>query len=292
MVFDINAKTFFLTYPQADRVQGKEQLLDYLVNKRDGVLYACVAKELHEDGATHYHAVISYGRRYHCTNERYFDYEGCHPNVQAARTFEAVRKYIEKDGDFVAFGELPAPKRSISEVCATSTRVEWEEYCVKNSIAYAYCESFWNREHPKTDTFTILDGHGYGPIGPQLDGFEYATYERALVLVGPTGCGKTSWAIKNSPKPAIMISHLDRLRDYDPDKHKCIIFDDMVFKHVPVQAQIHLVDYHCPRDIHCRYRTACIPAGTAKIFTCNERPFEQHPAINRRIRLYEIKEFP
>lgn len=292
MVFDINAKTFFLTYPQADNIPGKDQLLDILVHRREGVRYCCVAKELHEDGNTHYHVVISYERRFHCRNERFFDAYECHPNIQPARSFEAVRKYIEKDGDYVTFGELPEEKKTLSERCRSSNRVEWEEFCVAHSIPFAYCESFWKREHPPVDVYSVYDGHPHGEIGPQLAGFEYTTYERALVLIGPTGCGKTSWAIKNAPKPTILVSHIDRLKEYDPDKHKSIIFDDMVFKHVPVQAQIHLVDYHCPRDIHCRYRTAVIPAQTAKIFTCNERPFEDHPAINRRIRVFLINDFP
>lgn len=291
MPFNVNAKVFFLTYPQAHSIQGKESLLELLLDKRDGVRYACVAKELHEDGSPHYHAVIAYDRRYNCKNERFFDVAGCHPNIQSARSFDAVRQYIEKDGDFVVHGELPAEKQSLSARCAASTRTEWEKYCVSASIPFAYCESFWQREHP-VDVYTINEGHDYGAIGPQLDGFAYDDYERALVLIGPTGCGKTSWAIKNAPKPAILVSHIDRLRDYDPNKHKSIIFDDMVFKHMPVQAQIHLVDYHLPRDIHCRYRTAVIPARTPKIFTCNERPFENHAAINRRVRVYVINDFP
>lgn len=113
------------------------------------------------------------------------------------------------------------------------------------------------------------------------------------MLVGPTGCGKTVWALRFSPKPSLLVRHIDRLRDFDKEIHKSIIFDDMVFKHIPVQGQIHLVDNYLPADIHCRYTTALIPAGTAKIFTCNERPFEDHPAINRRIRYYSINtDFP
>lgn len=110
----------------------------------------------------------------------------------------------------------------------------------------------------------------------QDDGF------KSLLLIGPPGCGKTTWAKKHAKKPALFVSHLDRLKDFDPDFHKSIIFDDTDFKHLPRTAQIHLVDRENPRDIHIRYRVAHIPKGIQKIFTANMKPFIEDPAIIRR----------
>lgn len=128
-----------------------------------------------------------------------------------------------------------------------------------------------------------------GVIGSALQQLRFDSWDKlALVLVGPTGCGKTVWARRHAPKPALFVRHLDRLREFNPNYHKSIIFDDMKFTHMPTQAQIHLVDQYCHSDIHCRYTTASIPPGTPKIFTCNERPFEDHPAIRRRIHYVQV----
>lgn len=293
MPFRCDAKHFFLTYPQADGIQSKEELMEFLQEKRPSAHYICVAQERHQDGNTHYHAVISHQRRFNCRDDRFFDFKGQHPNIQACKHLGKSINYCQKDGDFVEFGELPESSKSIHDQCYDMERHEWEEYCIKHNIGWNFCESIWRRCHPDNSSFTIVEDTKFGAIGPALSEFTYNNWERALVLIGPTGCGKTSWAIKEAPKPALLVSHLDRLaKSYDPNVHKSIIFDDMVFKHMPVQAQIHLVDFHMPRDIHCRYRVASIPAGVPKIFTCNERPFEQHPAVERRIRVYQINDSP
>lgn len=283
--FRIDAKNFFLTYPQADAVESKESLLEFLTTKRSGVVYCCVSKEQHADGEPHYHAILSFSTRYNLRDAAYFDFSGCHPNVQAARNVRHTTIYVKKDGDFVEFGQGRAGGHH--EHCEQCTRGQWEEYCIDNRISFAYCESIWRRVHPNQSN-TITDSEHAGQLCAALEGFEYDQWQRSLVLVGPTGCGKTVWALRNAPKPALFVRHLDRLRDFEKDTHKSIIFDDMVFKHIPVQAQIHLVDNYLPSDIHVRYQVASIPAGVAKIFTCNERPFEDHPAINRRCRVYLI----
>lgn len=105
----------------------------------------------------------------------------------------------------------------------------------------------------------------------------------SLVIHGPPGCGKTNWAKIHSKKPALFVTHLDRLKDFDPLFHKSLIFDDLDFKHLPRTSQIHLVDRENPRDIHIRYRVCHLPAGIQKIFTCNENPFIRDAAIQRRV---------
>lgn len=106
---------------------------------------------------------------------------------------------------------------------------------------------------------------------------------KSLLIHGPSGCGKTNWAKINAKKPALFVTHLDRLKDFDVSYHQSIIFDDLDFKHLPRTSQIHLVDRHNDRDIHIRYRIVHIPRGVQKIFTCNENPFIHDPAIQRRL---------
>lgn len=98
--------------------------------------------------------------------------------------------------------------------------------------------------------------------------FEVSGWEHFAMVSGPAGIGKTEYALAHFKNP-LLVSHIDRLKSFDPDVHDGIVFDDMDFNHWPITAQIHLADWNCPRDINCRYAMAHIPRHTKKIFTCN-----------------------
>lgn len=109
---------------------------------------------------------------------------------------------------------------------------------------------------------------------------------RAIVVMGPTGIGKTQWT-KTWFKNPLMIRHMDGLKDLQPGEHDGIIFDDMDFQHMPRTAQIHLVDMEEDSQIHIRYQVAEIPAAMPRVFTCNNYPFSTDPAIERRVKVIE-----
>jgi len=144
-------------------------------------------------------------------------------------------------------------------------------------------EYIWDHCHAKSpSTITTAEGLCDTMLQSLKDCTIDKTDKRSLIIQGPAGCGKTNWAKLNCDKPALFVSHLDRLKDLKPDYHKSIIFDDLDFKHLPRTSQIHLVDRENPRDIHIRYRVAHIPSGIQKIFTSNEEPFIRDDAIKRR----------
>ncbi|KAJ1442130.1 hypothetical protein SESBI_00940 [Sesbania bispinosa] len=74
--------------------------------------------ELHENGEPHLHALIQFEGRYQCTNYRFFDLVSptsstqFHPNIQNAKSSSDVKAYIDKDGDFIDYGEFQVDGRS------------------------------------------------------------------------------------------------------------------------------------------------------------------------------------
>lgn len=102
--FRVDSKSWFLTYPRCSL--DKEVVLDLLKAKGKPIVGAVVASELHEDGSPHVHVYLLLGDRFNCRNPRFWDLGSHHGNYQAAKSLEAVIKYIKKDGNYLEFGTL------------------------------------------------------------------------------------------------------------------------------------------------------------------------------------------
>jgi len=92
-----NGKRFFLTYPQTSH-ESATHLITYLRTRGELVGYV-IGKELHENGDPHLHACVEYESTVR-GNERLFDFQGRHPNVQSPRNWAACKTYCKKDKNF------------------------------------------------------------------------------------------------------------------------------------------------------------------------------------------------
>lgn len=115
-------------------------------------------------------------------------------------------------------------------------------------------------------------------------------WSRTQIFIGPTNCGKTTYAKQLLPR-ALFCTHMDDLAKYDPENYDGIIYDEASFIHLPREAQIHLCDQAEDRSLHVRYLCARIPKHTKKIFTSNKTVGEivlNDPAIERRIEVHQF----
>jgi len=79
-----------------------------------------VAREYHEDGGTHLHAFVDFGRKLRRRDATIFDIHGFHPNISPSRgNPEGGYDYAIKDGDIVAGGLTRQQLGECSEVSVT-----------------------------------------------------------------------------------------------------------------------------------------------------------------------------
>jgi len=285
----MDATTFFLTYPRADI--DSNALIAFLESIKP-VVWARVGRELHADEGRHSHCIVRFGARVKTRNNiRIFDYEGHHPNIQVPRKLLETIRYCGKDGDFVDQGPVPTPKgeTDVDDIIALAKggdRDAFDRACLAARLSYQWASHLWGRH--AVDQSTVREA-GEGVECQQLRDLQFNG--QVMVVVGASGCGKSSWAKRVAPKPALWVTHLDDLKKLSRE-HKSIIFDDMSFHHLPRTTQIYLADWNDSRTIHCRNTNATIPAMTPKIFTANEHPFDREdPAIARRLHTVNLISF-
>lgn len=282
MSFRIAATEFSLTYPQC--TLDKSTLLDKLKLEKN-VEYICISRELHEDGNPHLHAHIQFSKRKDIKNPRYFDFQGFHCNIQATKDSNAWNKYIKEDEDFLEYGTREEDF-DLYQSARSMHHDDFFEKCRIKKVCFQYAMEAW-RACQKVDN-TLTTESFEGTYAQQFNWYDISIPNKTIVIIGPTGVGKTIFAKTKCTKPALFCSHMDDLKSFRAGFHKSIIFDDMSFTHMPTTGQIHLVDLYESRSIHIRYGIAQIPKGVERWITCNTMPLTDHEAIRRRINLINL----
>lgn len=202
-------------------------------------------------------------------------------------------EYCKKDKKYVECGSLPefGKKRKQDEVATSALSaptVSEGMTILAKELPFEYLKHGESMER----NLKKRKVEPYRELYP-LQSFSMAKIQfgkKATLIWGPSGTGKTCFALAHFKNP-LVVSHIDKLKQLSPD-HDGIVFDDMSFKHWPIESVIHLLDYEITRDINVRYGTVNIPAKITKVFTHNtSNPFydeanvddAQKEAIERRL---------
>lgn len=78
-------------------IPSREVLLWELRNKIPTPIKWAISKEQHQDGNVHYHVLLAYEPRVDVRDAFFWDINGRHPNIQAARNWKQVLAYVLKD---------------------------------------------------------------------------------------------------------------------------------------------------------------------------------------------------
>jgi len=261
----------------------------------DLVEYAVVGEETApETGTRHFQGFVIFK-----TKKRLTQCKKILPRAHweiAKGTVEENYAYCTKDGQFEQLGEKPKTKKraraeqqdEASTRALNANNVAEGMAIIREDLPFDYLRFGESMERNLKRAKTI-------PYKPE---FKLADFNRqrlifekkSILIHGDSNTGKSQFAVAHFKNP-LFVTHIDTLKGLSTD-HDGVVFDDMSFKHWPVEAVIHLLDYDLPRDINVRYGTVHIPAHTIKVFTHNtDNPFydgdtispEQKAAIERRL---------
>lgn len=291
-----------MTYPKSGPLD-KALLHDFINHKLKEEADVKICHEKHKDESVHTHACVQSKKRMDIKNANFFDYQGHHCNFTKPMSNQHWRnqvKYMEKEDPDV-YGEIEVKNTKEEDFLMAC---EYVKQCKSKRDIYKpnpslmvisskvmFFENLWASTAMKAATV----------VKYKMDTFKeplMMDLSISALVVGPSGIGKTQWALAHFERP-LLVSHMDKLKEFDPESHDGLVFDDMSFNHLHAEAIIHLLDNANDRDLHARYEVASIPAGTKKIFCHNkaniffpDKPIqaEQMVAISRRYKLVQFHE--
>lgn len=161
--FRFDSKSIFLTYPQAEELSF-ELIADKL--KELGFKDYVIAQENHQDGNIHFHAYGESTSRFRSRNERVFDINNKHPNIQSPRNRKDVIKYVTKDNNYITSEGfvLNKTKRKYCDILQDSkTKEEFysgilqeysRDYVLHNDAIVQFAEKHFKKDDTYIPRFT------------------------------------------------------------------------------------------------------------------------------------------
>ena len=319
MIFCLQSKELFLTYPQVPATLTKEQVLNQLRGKLKVVGYI-VKEKLHLDGGKHFHVYLRLSTRCKILSPTRLDLNAdgvtCHGNYQAARSVDNVREYCLKDGEgssYITNLELDSSGNEVSletkllrmlkEVGLTATLdyfyTNHEDMVFKKLSSYVRTLTMANKIlKSKTKSVASYPSSDY-VYHPEIDGYiaDPNPPKHTLYVSGGSNLAKTSAIMAKAVEYGenfLFMRHLDQLKKYNPEFHTILIFDDIRLPR-DHDSLISLFDVEEDTCVNVKFDAIMIPKGTRRIQISNmalmdmlaKRNLQDDQAIIRRVQ--EVK---
>lgn len=326
-----SGKRFLLTYSQF--LEDPDDVFNH-IDRKKRIKQAVGAIERHQDGGYHLHIALEFEAKLNTINCHYFDYQyapgydSFHPNVSPSRSWGACVNYCRgQDKDVMqklewqctfneAVESAQQKKPDLYEVARSMENKEkFVQWCFENSVNGLFMREVWSDICRPLCLQTFDTASDAGPSGrpapPSFDErFRYLKlpdpYDKPVVVLGPTGSGKTIWAVSQMFKRfgrGLMVNHVDQLKNLvltgpAETRHNCVVFDEIRFSgnvrdgkgRWPDTSQIAVCDTEFARSIHARYSNAVLPAGFPRLFTAAVKlPFNHLDGqIARRVHIINL----
>nr|QMV80635.1 replication associated protein [Tomato mottle leaf curl virus] len=301
--FRLNARNYFLTYPQCSL--SKEEALSQLLalNTPTNKLFIRVSRELHEDGQPHLHVLIQFEGKYSCKNNKFFDLVSpsrsahFHPNIQGAKSSSDVKSYVEKDGDFIDHGVFQIDGRSarggqqsandtyakvlnagsVMEALNILREEQPKDFVLQHHNIRSNLERiFQNAPEPWVPPFP-LSSFTEVPEEMQEWADDYfgvdpaARPERpiSIIIEGDSRTGKTMWARALGPHNYLS-GHLDFNSRVYSNEAEYNVIDDVTPQYLKMKHWKELIGAQKDWQSNCKYgKPVQIKGGIPSIVLCN-----------------------
>jgi len=219
------------------------------------------------------------------TIKKMFDDTKIHIELRKG-TAEQASNYCKKDNNYKQYGNISkqGQRSDLKQIQqdidkgASETQI-WRDY-FPQSVRY---HKAFNRYRSLINNDKIYRVPLVFKLDPITD------FYKTPLIIGDAGIGKTQYALSHFNNP-LLVTHIDKLLDFDPAKYDGIIFDDIDWTKLSRETILFLVDNEQPRQINCRYYIANIPAFTKKMICSNPEYIpDMDNAINRRTIVYYYK---
>ena len=297
--FRLRGKKLFLTYSQLNinfLDDAKKLILEQLEKKVPKIIQYIIAEEKHKDEGTHYHIYLEFNIRaeLYGANCLDLDFEGIkyHGKYETIRKKDSAIRYIIKDKNFIAEPELNVIdgefyldfKEYLTKLHEKAGITEIKNYLIKNPILMTKGGSTLLKQLQEVDKLKfdkLIDKYEEKSIIPienfnipkdLLEWFQTGCIE-TLIINGLSGMGKTELIksfLQSKNIKFLLIRNIHGLKDYEPQIHKAVIFDDIFFeKELSSEEHIGISDTANPSNVRILRDSIRIMQNTLRIFTTN-----------------------